>query len=90
MVVVLIPPAIDPGEPPINIKNIIIKRVLPLNAPISILLKPAVLHEIEWNSDDIIFFEVEKFWSVWLHSSIKKTRVPKIIRTPVTIRTIFV
>ena len=42
-VVVLIPPAVEPGEPPIIISTNIINRPLSVNAARSTVLKPAVL-----------------------------------------------
>ena len=43
MVVVLIPPAVEPGEPPVIINIIIIKTPASLSAVKSTVLKPAVL-----------------------------------------------
>ena len=40
--VVFIPPAVDPGEPPISIKMIMINCPVPLNKVKSAVLKPAV------------------------------------------------
>ena len=40
---VLIPPAVEPDAPPINIRNNNINRVGRANSPISIILNPAVL-----------------------------------------------
>ena len=54
-VVVLIPPAVDPGLPPINIKTFINIFELVVNEAISIVLKPAVLAVTEANKDAQIF-----------------------------------
>ena len=42
-VVVFIPPAVDPGDPPISIRKMISMRPTPVNAERSEVLKPAVL-----------------------------------------------
>ena len=42
-VVVFIPPAVEPGEPPINIRIIISNKPVPLIAVIFAVLNPAVL-----------------------------------------------
>ena len=55
MVVVLMPPAVDPGLPPMNIR-IMVKNLLPSDrAPVSMELKPAVLAVTELNKEDKIF-----------------------------------
>ena len=41
-VVVFIPPPVDPGEAPININIIYVNSVGAVNAPIAIVLNPAV------------------------------------------------
>src|SRR5690606_31657480 len=53
-VVVFMPPAHEPGEPPINIKNITIRSEENGKLPISTLLNPAVLDDIDWNSAPLI------------------------------------
>ena len=42
-VVVLIPPAVDPGLPPMNIRIIVTSLLPSVNAPVSVVLNPAVL-----------------------------------------------
>jgi hypothetical protein len=42
-VVVLIPPPVDPGDAPINIRILIIKSVIGLREPVATVLNPAVL-----------------------------------------------
>ena len=42
MVVVLIPPPVDPGDAPMNIRILIMNRVLDLREDVSIVLNPAV------------------------------------------------
>ncbi len=50
-VVVLMPPAVDPGLPPINISTIVTSLLLALIPPTSIVLKPAVLAVTEANKE---------------------------------------
>ena len=45
------PPAVEPGEPPINIKTIIMTRPTPVTAAMSAVLKPAVRGVTAWNSE---------------------------------------
>ena len=52
MVVVLIPPPVDAGDAPINIKITIKNKVLSLNKVKSIVLYPAVLSVTDWNIED--------------------------------------
>ena len=47
-VLVLIPPAVEPEPPPINMRNIIINRAGIAIAPISIVLNPAVRAVMLW------------------------------------------
>ena len=42
-VVVFIPPAVEPGEPPINIRKIVRILLAGESAAVSVVLKPAVL-----------------------------------------------
>ena len=51
MVVVLTPPAVEPGEPPMNIKSIIKSIEGPVNCAILQELNPAVLAVTDWNTD---------------------------------------
>lgn len=51
MVVVLIPPAVEPGEPPVIINIIIIKTPASLSAVKSTVLKPAVLGVTDWKKE---------------------------------------
>ena len=55
MVVVLIPPAVEPGEPPINIKQMSINFVTECSAAGSIAEKPAVRELADWNRLTNIF-----------------------------------
>ena len=48
-VVVFIPPAVDPGEPPISINNIITAFDASLISEMFIVLNPAVLVVTDWN-----------------------------------------
>ncbi|MPN60116.1 hypothetical protein SDC9_207841 [bioreactor metagenome] len=52
VVVVLIPPPVDPGEAPMNIRPIINSSPAWLNDPISTVLKPAVRAVALWKKDD--------------------------------------
>ena len=49
--VVLIPPPVEPGEAPINIRIITTSRVELVNAPISTVLKPAVRGTTAWKKE---------------------------------------
>ncbi len=48
-VVVLIPPAVDPVDPPINIRHTITNREPSFSPARSTVLKPAVLTDTDWN-----------------------------------------
>ena len=50
-VVVFIPPAVDPGDPPISIHRIISAWLSPLTPFSSIVLNPAVRSVTDWNRD---------------------------------------
>lgn len=50
-VVVFMPPAVEPGEPPISIKMVIRDWPVSLIAVRSAVLKPAVLGVTAWNKD---------------------------------------
>ena len=47
-VVVLMPPAVEPGEPPMNIRVMVIARDGSLKPPMGTALKPAVRELTEW------------------------------------------
>ena len=47
-VTVLIPPAVEPEEPPMNIKSIEAALLIPVIAPKSMVLKPAVRKVTDW------------------------------------------
>src|SRR5688572_9335437 len=49
-VVVLIPPAHEPGQAPMNMATHVSIKVAALIAPTSTTLKPAVRHEADWNN----------------------------------------
>ena len=51
IVVVFIPPAVEPGEPPINIKIVIIDCPVSLMEVRSAVLNPAVLGVTAWKKD---------------------------------------
>ena len=50
-VVVFIPPAVEPGEPPTSISKIIMARDASVIAVRSMVLKPAVLGETAWKKE---------------------------------------
>ena len=50
-VVVFIPPAVDPGEPPMSINIIVIAVPASLNCVKSAVLNPAVLGVTDWNRE---------------------------------------
>ena len=60
IVVVLIPPAVDPGLPPINIKRIIRNWLDSCMAVRSAVLKPAVLVVTDWNRATSARFPMER------------------------------
>lgn len=51
---VLIPPAVDPDDPPINIKNTISNKVGVASSAMLIVLNPAVRGVTDWNSEVMI------------------------------------
>jgi len=51
MVVVLMPPAVDPGEPPVIIRIIIINTPASLSMVKSTVLNPAVLGVTDWKKE---------------------------------------
>ncbi len=90
-VVVLIPPAVDPGDPPINIYIIVITFPDPDIAVVEILLNPAVLgvtaekYELTSLSPKLILDIVPGL----LHSATKKSTVPITIKeTDIVITTL--
>ncbi len=49
--VVLIPPPVEPGEAPMNMRTIIMRIVALVSWPMSTVLKPAVRGVTDWKSD---------------------------------------
>ena len=89
-VVVLIPPAVEPGLPPININNMVKSELL-----FDILLRsttenPAVLGVVAMKKEERIFSKNGFPRSVWLYSKIKNRIVPPMRRRPVMMMTSFV
>jgi len=79
-VVVLSPPAHEPGEPPITISPIIINRDMFVKLEISTELNPAVRQVTDWNRAAILLISVPCVgWSLRL--SMKNRATP-----PATIR----
>lgn len=90
-VVVFMPPAVLPGEAPINMRRVKKNKVAGLRLLIFMVLKPAVLGVTDWKKLESIL-AVILFPSIelgFLNSSRKKTRAPKNIKVAVTIKTIF-
>ena len=90
MVVVLIPPPVDAGDAPINIKIIIKNKVLSLNKVKSIVLYPAVLSVTDWNIEDKTFSFILRLPKVplLLNSFINIKNIPMAISIPVVLITI--
>ena len=88
-VVTFIPPAIDPGEPPINIKSIITVKVLSLNADMSTVLKPAVLQVMDWKNDISSFVLKGSLFILCDHSRARISIAPVIMSMNAGKRTIF-
>ena len=83
-VVVFIPPAVEPGEPPTNINRIITAFEASLIFEIFIVLNPAVLVVTDWNAAASRRFPADKFF----RSQTKKKTVGIKIRPAVVIRII--
>ncbi len=81
MLVVFTPPAIEPGDPPVNIRKIIMKSVLSLSAPTSTVLNPAVRQVTDWKKELTSFSERVKSRSVLFHSSAANTAIPPAMKT---------
>ena len=83
-VVVLIPPAVDIGEPPIHIYIIIITTEILVSAPILNDEKPAVRGTVARKNDvDILPMSEESARNTLLYSVMKNTIVPPIKRIEV-------
>ena len=91
-VVVLIPPAIDAGEPPTNIKNPDKTCDTGFSAAWSIVVNPAVLVVMLWKNALTILSPVLKPPSVFglFHSKIINKPAPTKIKMPVTHNTTLV
>jgi hypothetical protein len=50
------PPPVEPGEAPMNIRTIRSKRVALVRSPISTVLNPQVLGVTDWNNEARIVF----------------------------------
>jgi len=62
--VVFIPPAVEPGEPPISINNIITAFEASPIFEISIVLNPAVLVVTDWNAAANKRFPADKIFQI--------------------------
>ena len=90
-VVVLIPPAVDPGDAPMNIRIMIKKRPLSVSAARSIVLNPAVLALTDWNEDAAICSDKVRPSKEAVPCSKRNKRTePLMIKNAVTVRTSFV
>ena len=77
-VVVFIPPAVDPGDPPISIRIIMINCPLWLITVKSAVLNPAVLGVTAWKKDS----NIRSCIGASENSKKKKYRVGKLINKP--------
>ena len=84
-VVTFIPPAVEPGAPPISINTIWMNFPVSLSLVRSTELKPAVLGETAWKKEAKIRDSI----GISLNSKKKKYRVGSMIRNAVAIRIIF-
>ena len=64
IVVVFMPPAVEPGEPPISIRIIIMHFPAPESLVRSAVLKPAVLGVMVWNRES----RIRSFRGPWVYS----------------------
>ena len=85
-VVVFIPPAVEPGEPPISINNIITAFEGSLIFEMSMVLNPAVLVVTDWNAAASKRFPVDKFF----RSQVKKKTTGNKIKHAVAFKIQFV
>ena len=90
-VVVFIPPAVDAGLPPINIRRLVAILLCGVSDAWSKVEKPAVLGVILWKIEFIILSQVLIFPIVFglFHSSTANNIAPPKIRTEVIIKTNF-
>lgn len=77
---VFIPPPVEPGEAPMNIRKIIIVRVTVEREDMDIVLKPAVLGVTAWNRDAQNFAERGYFSNAPSNSKKKMARNPTMIK----------
>ena len=82
IVVVFIPPAVEPGEPPISIRMIISRSPVSLISVRSTVLNPAVLGVTDWNREDRNLFPRGRS----ANSQKKKYMAGNVRRTAVTVR----
>ena len=88
--VVLIPPAVDPGLPPINMRNMVSILLLSVSAAVSTVLNPAVLAVTEPNKELSTFPWVDIPSSVFWLSNRYRSAAPPITRIAVVTSTILV
>ena len=79
-VVVLIPPPVEAGEAPMNIRMITRSKVGLSTWPKSTELNPAVREEADWKNETTILPPKECSCSEWFHSKTMKSTVPSTIR----------
>jgi len=89
-VVTLIPPAVEPGQAPINIRIITKNNVALVSIPVSVVLKPAVLEVTDRNMALIILFCIGIPDNNFPFSKANTPNVPNKIRKQVPQRAIFV
>ena len=91
-VVTLMPPAVEAGPAPMNIRVVITSRVGSFMPPMSTVLKPAVLGVTPWNQPARILSNVSSGPSVagFVHSKVMTTSGPNTSSAAVTSRVILV
>jgi len=86
-VLVLTPPPVDPGDAPINMREISKKTAAGFREPNSMVLKPAVRGAITWKREAKIFSLRENPCRDWFHSIIRKERNGRTMRKSVMTHT---
>src|SRR5574344_1960608 len=87
---VLMPPADEPGEPPMAIRMMVTKREHSVVVARSKTLKPAVREALEWKKAQVNLSTIGIPRRAWLHSRPRKMRPPRVTRTTVAQRTTLV
>lgn len=79
IVVIFIPPAVDPGAPPISIRMIMI--ILPLSLKLTRLwvLNPAVLVVMDWKKEENNRSRIGNAWNSTVKKKTAGTRISRIV-----------